>query len=119
MLKTGMRQNSSGQQLTTTQLISTYNHRDKLHQYYDRTHLSRIVMRALVMQPFTRVARARARGTRCWLDRGDSSPRQSPRALHIRARAAGFLARVTLSAGPLTLPAFSASLSLRLCWPSI
>ena len=48
-------------------------------------------MHALVMQPCTRVARARcARGTRCWLARGDSSPRPSPRALHIRARAAGF-----------------------------
>ena len=58
---------------------------------YNRTHLPRVVMCALLLQPCMRVARARcARGTRCWLARGDSSPYPSPRALYIRARAAGF-----------------------------
>ena len=50
-------------------------------------------MRALLMQPRTRVARARcAKGARCCRARGDCSPCPSPRALHIlvRARTAGF-----------------------------
>ena len=64
---------------------------DKNNSLRQNSSLPRVVMRALLMQSCTRVARARcARGTRCWLARGDSSPRPSLRALHIRARAAGF-----------------------------
>ena len=120
-----MRQNSTVQQLTTTQLIST------IHiatiTFSNTTELIYHVLSSVRLL-YNRAARARcARGTRCWLARGDSSPRPSPRALHIRALAAGFhcschshthththtlslsAGSLFLSAGPLTL-----RLSLRL-----
>ena len=55
-------------------------------------------MRPLLMQPCTRVARARcARGAKCLRARGDMSPRPSSRAFHIRARAVCSFLSLSLS----------------------
>ena len=93
-------------------------------------------MHPFLMQPCTRVARARcARGARCLRARGDSSQCPSPRALQIRAQAVGsfnssflslslsadslFLSAVSHSAGFLCVSLSTTSLAERLVSSSV
>ena len=83
-------------------------HREKLHLAPGQSSfIACCHVRALVMKP--------CRSTRCWLTRGDSSPRPSPRS-SLRARAAGFHCSChSLPARSFTLPVLSlCRLSLRL-----